>query len=94
VTDDEVDECRRVLNRYVPGSAGAAIHTLTCMYTDTPDLQFVIDVLPDDPNVVVGCGCSGHAFKFTPVLGEILADLAIDGHTEHGIGHLSAARFN
>lgn len=93
VAQAEVDEYRNVLQRYVPGSAGDVLHALTCMYTDTPDLHFVIDALPGAPNVFVGCGCSGHAFKETSVLGEILADLAIDGRTEHRIDHLSAARF-
>lgn len=50
----------------------------TCLYTNTPDRHFVIDRLPGDPRVTVGAGFSGHGFKFGPVVGELLADLALD----------------
>ena len=48
------------------------------MYTNTPDENFAIGVLPSAPDVVVASPCSGHGFKFAPVMGEILADLATD----------------
>jgi len=64
-------------------------HYETCMYTLTPDEHFVIAVHPDHPQVVIASPCSGHGFKFTPVIGEILADLAIDGHTAHDISLFS-----
>ena len=50
-----------------------------CLYTTTPDEHFVIGRHPAYENVVVACGFSGHGFKFVPVVGEILADLALDG---------------
>ena len=65
----------------------------TCMYTMTPDEHFLVSPHPEFPQVVIACGFSGHGFKFTSVLGEVLADLAGDGHTRHEIGFLSAARF-
>ena len=65
------------------------IHYETCMYTLTPDEHFVIAVHPDHPQVVIASPCSGHGFKFTPVIGEILADLAIDGQTAHDISLFS-----
>lgn len=89
----EIDELRRVLDRYLPGAAGELKQTLTCMYTDTPDRNFIVDRLPGNPDVVVAGGCSGHAFKFTSVIGELAADLTLAGRTEQRIGHLSAARF-
>jgi sarcosine oxidase len=89
----EVEQLRDVLERYLPGASGDVIKTLTCMYTNTPDRHFVIDQLPQHPHIVFGCGFSGHGFKFASVVGEVLADLAIDGTTRHDIAFLSAARF-
>ena len=47
-----------------------------CFFTNTPDEHFVIDTLPDLPQVVVASPCSGHGYKFCSVVGEVLADLA------------------
>ena len=57
-----------------------------CMYTTTPDQHFVLARHPEHERVTVACGFSGHGFKFVPVVGEILADLALTGATEHPIG--------
>ncbi len=53
-----------------------------CMYTVTPDRHFVVDRHPRHPQVALAAGLSGHGFKFVPVLGRILADLALDGQTD------------
>jgi sarcosine oxidase len=66
----------------------------TCLFENSPDEHFVIDVHPDDENVVFAAGFSGHGFKFASVVGEILADLALDGGTEHEIGFMRLARFS
>jgi sarcosine oxidase len=63
------------------------------MYTNTPDRHFVIDLLPDDSRIVVISACSGHGFKFAPVIGDIAADLVRDGRTLRDISRFSAARF-
>ena len=56
------------------------------MYSNTPDEHFVIARHPAHPeSVTVACGFSGHGFKFVPVVGEILADLALTGATAHPI---------
>jgi sarcosine oxidase len=55
------------------------------MYTNTPDEHFVIATHPEHEQVTVACGFSGHGFKFVPVVGEIVADLATTGTTEHPI---------
>ena len=55
------------------------------MYTNTPDQHFVIAQHPGTRAVTVACGFSGHGFKFVPVVGEVLADLATTGHTAHPI---------
>jgi sarcosine oxidase len=69
----------------LPGMAGPLLRAATCMYTNTPDGHFVVAVHPEHPQVSVACGFSGHGFKFTPVVGEILADLATDGSTTRPI---------
>ena len=64
-----------------------------CLYTMSPDRHFIVDRHPRHQQVVFAAGLSGHGFKFTPVLGEALADLAIDGATKLPIGFLGLARF-
>ncbi len=64
-----------------------------CMYTMSPDGHFIVDRHPDRQNVVVAAGFSGHGFKFTPVIGEALVDLAMHGRTEIPVGFLGLGRF-
>jgi monomeric sarcosine oxidase len=64
-----------------------------CYYTMTPDEHFVVDRLPDAPNVVIVAGLSGHGFKFTSVLGQIASELAIEGRCGLDIDFLSIGRF-
>ncbi|MCX6015772.1 MAG: N-methyl-L-tryptophan oxidase [Chloroflexales bacterium] len=85
----DVESLQNLLRERIPALLGPMIHYETCMYTLTPDEHFVIAVHPDHPQVVIASPCSGHGFKFTPVIGEILADLAIDGHTKHDISLFS-----
>ncbi|HVG95950.1 MAG TPA: N-methyl-L-tryptophan oxidase [Chloroflexota bacterium] len=92
VDPEEVASLRAVLDRYLPGAAGEVLSTLTCLYTMSPDGHFVLDRYPGHPQVVYGCGFSGHGFKFCSVIGETLADLAVDGRTERPVGFLAAGR--
>jgi sarcosine oxidase len=69
------------LARHLPGHLGPEIYTKTCLYTLTPDRDFVVDSLPDQPNAFVALGAA-HAFKFASVLGRILAELVADGATQ------------
>ncbi len=91
IAPDEIDSIRRdFIVRYMPAANGPVAATGTCMYTMTPDTHFVIDRHPRHANVVVACGFSGHGFKFAPTVGEIVADLTIDGATRHDIALFSA----
>jgi len=65
----------------------------TCMFTNTPDEHFIVDTLPDQPQVHVAAGFSGHGFKFASVVGEILADLVQRGFTQHDIAMFRLSRF-
>ena len=93
IANYEVETLRQVLDRYMPGAAGAVRGALTCMYTHTPDRHFVIDRYPGQPGVSFACGFSGHGFKFASLVGEVLADLALEGRTAQSIGFLSSRRF-
>ena len=80
------------LHRCLPGVRPQPSRHNMCMYTLTPDQNFIIDRHPQHQNVVIGAGFSGHGFKFTTVLGEALADLCLDGQTKHPIEFLSIGR--
>ena len=70
----------RFLERHLPGALGPILYTKTCLYTLTPDRDFVLDVLPEHPEVAVAIG-GGHGFKFASLIGQILSELAVDGRT-------------
>jgi monomeric sarcosine oxidase len=70
------------------GSTDRILRTQTCLYTMTPDEDFIIDRHPQFENVCFAAGFSGHGFKFAPVVGEALADLALEGKTELPIDFL------
>jgi sarcosine oxidase len=85
VHPQEIAEMRDRVSELLPALDGPCVHSATCMYSTTPDEHFVIARHPDCANVTVACGFSGHGFKFVPVVGEILAELAMTGSTEHPI---------
>ena len=80
------------IERCMPGVSTSPIRHSTCMYTVTPDGHFVIDKHPNHENVVLGAGFSGHGFKFTGVLGRVLAELSLDGKTESPVEFLGLDR--
>ena len=78
VTPAEVESVRSVMRRFLPCADGPPRSSVVCLYTNTPDGHFLIDTHPLHPDVLIASPCSGHGFKFAPVIGEILADLAQD----------------
>jgi sarcosine oxidase len=85
---------RATLAPCIPALANGTLReTVSCKYTLTPDQHFVIGHHPDHANVVIASPCSGHGYKFASVVGEILADLALDGSTRHPIGLFAPTRF-
>ncbi|MDE2571874.1 MAG: N-methyl-L-tryptophan oxidase [bacterium] len=92
VAPDEVAAMRERMMGWIPDAAGEHIASVVCMYTNSPDLHFVIGRHPEHANVVVAGGFSGHGFKFSSVIGEILADLAMLQETRHPIDLFAPAR--
>ena len=90
----ELEELAAVLHEFFPDCAGELTHACTCKYTNSPDGHFIVGQHPRHERVNVACGLSGHGFKFSSVLGEILADLALEGTTGLPAAFLGADRFN
>lgn len=90
---DEGD-LRRVLTAYMPGASGRLLKGAVCKYEHSPDEDFIIDKHPFHSNVILAGGFSGHGFKFSSVVGEILADLVMDGRSRQNIKPFSLSRFN
>lgn len=88
----DVEPLSSFLRQAIPGVDPTPARHSVCMYTRTPDLHFIVDRHPRFENVVIACGFSGHGYKFTSVLGEVLADLAIEGKTTSPIEFLSLKR--
>jgi len=83
------DEAANYVRARLPGLEPAGLGAETCLYTMTGDEDFVLD---RQGPVVVAAGCSGHAFKFAPLLGEVLADLALGAEPAIGLARFSLRR--
>jgi sarcosine oxidase len=79
----------RDLSTFLPDALEPPHASATCLYTMTADRHFVIDRVPGAGAIIVAAGFSGHGYKFAPVIGDILADLALDGRTRHPAGFLT-----
>jgi sarcosine oxidase len=89
--DEEV--LRGYTARYFPEAAGPTMSLKTCLFTNTPDEHFILDLHPGFPQVALAAGFSGHGFKFCSVVGEIMADLAQHGHSRHDLQLFKIQRF-
>ncbi len=87
------EELQRWLGSIMPGAGFSYVSGATCMYTVTPDRDFLIGPHPDNANVLVAAGFSGHGFKFSALVGEILAELALEGRTKQRIERFRLDRF-
>jgi len=93
VLPGDEDEFRPFVERVLPDANGPLLALATCLYANSADGHFILDRHPEHERVVLGAGFSGHGFKFAPVIGEALADLAIEGRTDLPIGFLGLSRF-
>jgi sarcosine oxidase len=92
VSQEDEALIRAALADHAPALNGPLLDAKTCLYTLTPDGDFLIDRLPGSPQIIVASACSGHGFKFAPVIGEILADLATVGKAPHAIARFGLGR--
>jgi len=92
VTQGENAVARELLETVMPGAGGRLLEARVCLYTNTPDRHFIIDWLAGD-RVLVLSPCSGHGFKFASAIGEIAAQLVLDGKSWLDLKPFSLARF-
>jgi sarcosine oxidase len=93
----DVDEktLRDGIRRFFPDADGPTIAMKTCLFSNTRDENFILDLHPDFPQVAIAAGFSGHGFKFCPVVGEIMSDLALEGgSTSYDLGLFKLDRLN
>jgi len=83
----------RAIHRFLPASKGPILSSKTCIYTMTPDEDFLIDRIPGQDRIIVASPCSGHGFKFAPAIGEALAELATTGRTKSDLSRFRIGRF-
>jgi sarcosine oxidase len=93
VSDAEVAFMRSVVAQYMPDGNGPLRETAACMYTNLPDDHFIIDTHPGHANVIVASPCSGHGFKFSPAIGEVLADMATGATPQFDVSLFAISRF-
>lgn len=94
VDPDYVDRIAAWVCRWMPAASPRLTEAAVCLYTNTPDLDFIIDRHPQLPNIVVAGGFSGHGFKFSILAGDILADLVMDDTTTRPISRFRLERFS
>jgi sarcosine oxidase len=95
ITDDEKNTMYKdyLLGR-LPGITNACDQAASCLYTTTPDFNFVIDFYPGQPQVIIASPCSGHGFKHSAAVGEVLAELVLGGKSKIDISSFGIDRFN
>lgn len=89
----DVERIRRFIRARMPAADGPLTGSTVCLYTNTPDDEFVVDRHPAAAGVAFASACSGHGFKFAPLIGEMLADLVVDGATAWPVDAFLADRF-
>ncbi|MGE7878128.1 N-methyl-L-tryptophan oxidase [Peribacillus muralis] len=90
--EEDAGDLERFLSRFMP-SGQTLRHGKNCIYTMTPDEDFIVDLHPAFPHIAIAAGFSGHGFKFSSVIGESLSDLILSGKTENDISPFSLNRF-
>lgn len=84
--------CQTYLATKLPGLSANCLKAATCLYTNTPNSHFVIDTLPQHPQVLLASPCSGHGFKHSAAIGEVLAQLALTGQSSIDISSFTLRR--
>jgi len=93
IKPEETEAARSLLRRFLPSAAGPLKSAVACMYTNTPDEHFILDRHPTHPQVVIASPCSGHGFKFSPVIGEIIAGMVMGETSPFDLSLFKLSRF-
>jgi sarcosine oxidase len=93
VTGDDEAVIRSGVARFMPAANGPLLAIKTCVYTMSPDEHFVVDALPGANDVIVVSACSGHGYKFAPVIGEIVTGRVTGRPSPHDLKMFHLARF-
>lgn len=89
---DEADT-RSFLEKFMPQAAGPLRQGKVCLYTFTPDEDFIIDKHPEYPHIVIAAGFSGHGFKFASAVGEAASQLLTSGTAVHDLSRFAIGRW-
>ena len=92
VSTDEIQQMQKHVLQFLPALSGKCVKAASCLYTVTPDSRFVIDFHPEHPNIILASPCSGHGFKHSSAIGELLSQMALDGNTTVDISSFSLER--
>jgi sarcosine oxidase len=92
VSSQEIETMRNLLHRFMPQAGGPLKSTAVCLYTNTPDEHFLLDYHPSHRQVLIASPCSGHGFKFSPVIGELAAGMLQDQSPHFDLGLFQIGR--
>jgi sarcosine oxidase len=92
-TEEKQSMYKGYVRDHLPGISDSCGAAASCLYTTTPDSNFVIDVHPDNDRILIASPCSGHGFKHSAAIGEALAEQVIDGKSKIDISRFSMKRF-
>jgi sarcosine oxidase len=93
VTPADISALRALLHRFIPTADLPPTEAVTCLYTNTPDRHFLLGAHPQEPRVLLASPCSGHGFKFASAVGEVLADLVVEGRSRFDLSPFDPGRF-
>lgn len=94
VSEKEIDEVfAKYIENKIKGVSKNCLKTATCLYTVTPDARFIIDKLPENERIIIASPCSGHGFKHSAAIGEVLSELVLNGESNIDISAFSFERF-
>ena len=94
VSKEEEKTLIEAIKKFIPKGVETITGTKTCLYTYSPDEDFILDFYDNNEDVIIASGFSGHGFKFASVIGEILSELVAKGKSIHPINFLKSNRFN
>ena len=92
VSKDEIDNIMAIAEKYL-NIQPEFNYSATCMYTNTPDANFIIDYHPQHKNIIIASPCSGHGFKFASLTGKLLCSMAIEEKIEFDLSPFSISRY-